>query len=135
MSEVRPYIICDDIAVNNLVLSKLIEMHDTTAMVLQTTSGADCLETYMAAISSRYQIKGIYLDYMMPMMDGVQVAIALRERAGKVVGGPNYGGPLHMVTACPADEVEVPEGLFDSIMHKPLTAKDVAESIGGEYDG
>lgn len=127
MSEVRPInnehkkvLVVDDNKLNLKVASRLLKTYEldvTTAL-----SGEECLELLK---TNQYDI--IYLDIMMPGMDGIEVLNKIREN-------PNFNTPIVALTAdsVPGAEERYLQLGFNAYLDKPIV-KDNFEKVIDKY--
>ncbi len=106
-------LIVDDNSVNLLVASKLLR--ETQVQVDTAESGQACLD-----LAWRVHYDVIFMDHMMPEMDGIACLHALREQSG----GLNRDTPVVALTANAGSQNQVlyrREG-FDAYLVKPVEA-------------
>ncbi len=109
-------LIVDDNETNLMVEEKLLR--DTKVNVDTATSGAACLKK---TAQNRYHV--IFMDHLMPEMDGIQCLHAVRAQ----VGGLNTETPVVILTANAGSENQAlyrREG-FDGYLVKPVSGKDL----------
>ena len=107
-------LIVDDNELNLLVAEKLLKF--TKVQVETVTSAAECLQK---SLSTRYDL--IFMDHLMPNMDGVECYHALREQNG----GMNNDTPIIVLTANAGSDLLAMykrEG-FDDCLLKPVTGE------------
>ena len=107
-------LIVDDNEVNLLVAKKLLR--DTGMQVDTVTSGEECLQKSMFV---HYDL--VFMDHLMPEMDGVECLHALRAQ----VGGLNTETPVVVLTAnAGSDAVAMYEREgFDDCLLKPVSSE------------
>jgi CheY-like chemotaxis protein len=116
------YLICDDQPINNTILSRLITKVDPNCVVIETTSGAECLEIYVSMRDSKYKPKAIFLDQQMFGMTGIATARSLRDMSLRDEG-LSFDGPIFLVTAEPNLQDFEKTKLFQQVIPKPLDLK------------
>ena len=112
-------LVVDDNEVNLLVAKKLLR--ETGMQVETVTNGEDCLQKTMFV---HYDM--IFMDHLMPGMDGVECLHALRAQ----VGGLNTETPVVVLTANAGSDVVAMyerEG-FDDCLLKPVTGELLEEA-------
>ena len=113
-------LIVDDNELNLLVASKLLR--DTKVRVDTATSGEECLRM---TLTNTYHV--IFMDHMMPEMDGVECLHALRSQPGS----PNTMTPVICLTANAGSDMIAlyeREG-FDSYLVKPVTGNLLEQEV------
>lgn len=104
-------LVVDDNSVNRKVFVSLLKA--TKVMVDEAAGGMDCIK-----MAARKQYDIIFLDHMMPDLDGIETLHRLR----KIADGPNHSTPVVALTAnavSGAREMYLKEG-FDSFLSKPI---------------
>ena len=113
-------LIVDDNEVNLLVAAKLLR--ETKVKVETVTSGAECLQN---TLKTRYHV--IFMDHLMPEMDGIECLHAIREQAG----GLNQDTPILVLTANAGSDLLAlykREG-FDECLLKPVSGDLLEEAL------
>lgn len=113
-------LIVDDNEVNLLVEEKLLR--DTLVNVETVTSGEACLER---TLETHYDI--IFMDHLMPGMDGIETLHALRAQHG----GLNHHTPTIVLTANAGSDLIAMykrEG-FDDVVLKPVSGEILEEKL------
>lgn len=114
-------LVVDDNASNLLVVTKLLR--DTKVQLDTATGGADAL---MKTLSTEYQV--IFMDHMMPEMDGIECLHKLRNQTGglsreaKVVAFTANAGSENK-------ELYQKEG-FDGYLTKPISGEALEHELG-----
>ena len=114
-------LVVDDNASNLLVVTKLLR--DTKVQLDTSTSGADAL---MKTLATEYQV--IFMDHMMPEMDGIECLHKLRSQTGglckdaKVVAFTANAGSENK-------ELYQKEG-FDGYLTKPISGEALERELG-----
>ena len=114
-------LVVDDNASNLLVVTKLLR--DTKVQLETVTSGADAL---MKTLATEYQV--IFMDHMMPEMDGIECLHKLRSQTGglckeaKVVAFTANAGSENK-------ELYQKEG-FDGYLTKPISGEALENELG-----
>ena len=106
------FLVVDDNEMNLFVAKKLLSK--TGARVTTCTGGLECLR---ALTKEKFDL--VFLDYMMPDMDGIDVM----ERTRKMVGNLNENTPFVMVTAntVAGMEARALEAGFADFISKPIS--------------
>ncbi|MEE3468154.1 MAG: DegV family protein [Eubacterium sp.] len=128
-------LVVDDTAANVLVVTKLLR--DTKVQIDTAGSGAEALEK---TLENTYQV--IFMDHMMPEMDGIECMHGIREQ----VGGMSREAKIVVLTANAGSENQLlyqKEG-FDGYLLKPVSGdalekelyrqlpRDMIVSLGGD---
>lgn len=111
ISEGKKILVVDDNALNRKVF--MAQLKDTKLQVDEAESGEKCLEL---AAGEKYNM--IFLDHMMPFMDGIETLKRLRQQENNI----NEGTPVIALTANVIDgakEFYLNEG-FDGYLSKPV---------------
>ena len=111
-------LVVDDVELNLVLVRKLLEKEQ--ADITTINNGPDCLKE---AEINRYDL--IFLDHMMPEMNGVEVFQRLRESHG-----PNATTPVIMLTAnamAGASQEYLRMG-FDGYISKPIAPNELKEA-------
>jgi signal transduction histidine kinase len=122
----KKVLLVDDDRINRLVFCGLLK--NTGLIITEADSGRKCLEL---ASKEKYDI--IFLDHMMPEMDGVETLHNLNIMADN----PNLGTPVIALTANVlenADEHYKGEG-FDGYLSKPIEQKKLYRVIESWVQG
>lgn len=110
----------DDNETNLMVAEKLLR--DTKAKIDTVTSGKECLKK---TLQERYDV--IFLDHLMPEMDGIECLHAIRVQTG----GLNQAAPIVILTANVGGENQAlykREG-FDGYLLKPVSGMQLEEEL------
>ena len=113
-------LVVDDNIMNRKVFAKLLE--PTKMQIDQAESGFECIDKMK---ENRYDI--VFLDHMMPQMDGTETLRRLRE----MTGYPSERSVIIALTAnafVGARQQYISEG-FDDFLPKPIIYKDAEELI------
>lgn len=113
-------LVVDDNAVNRKVLQNLLK--ETKIQVTDAESGMECLELVQ---KNHYDL--IFLDHMMPEMDGVETLHHIKE----LTDYPCQGTPIVVLTAnavSGAKEKYLSEG-FDDFLSKPIVPEKLENMI------
>lgn len=113
-------LIVDDNDTNLLVAQKLLR--DTKVQIDTVTSGQECLKK---TLQNRYDV--IFMDHLMPEMDGIECLHALRTQTG----GFNQTVPVVILTANAGGNNQAlykREG-FDGYLLKPVTGKQLETEL------
>lgn len=113
-------LVVDDNIMNRKVFAKLLE--PTKMQIDQAESGFECIDKMK---ETRYDI--VFLDHMMPQMDGTETLRRLRE----MTGYPSECSVIIALTAnafVGARQQYISEG-FDDFLPKPIIYKDAEELI------
>ncbi|MBP5330981.1 MAG: response regulator [Lachnospiraceae bacterium] len=114
-------LVVDDNEMNRYVFKSLLK--ELECRIDEAESGKKCLEL---AGEKKYDI--IFMDHMMPEMDGIETFHRLRE----MKDSPNAGTPVIVLTAnaiTGAREQYLQEG-FDDFLTKPIVAEKLEKLIG-----
>lgn len=104
-------LVVDDNSVNRKVFAGLLK--ETKVMVDEAAGGMECIR-----MAGEKQYDVIFLDHMMPDLDGIETLHRIRE----MKECPNYNAPVIALTAnavSGAREMYLKEG-FDSFLSKPI---------------
>jgi PAS domain S-box-containing protein len=111
-------LVVDDNAVALDVLSKSVEQFGAT--VVKARSGADALVQYERCITNNQTIDAVLMDYQMPDMNGLDVAQAIKNKAGD-----GHVPVIVMVTAFRREEImkdlDAEQAPYDAFLTKPVT--------------
>lgn len=113
-------LVVDDNAINRKVFTNLLKQ--TKALISEADSGKQCLEMIQ---DTKYDM--IFMDHMMPEMDGVETLKAIRAMSGNI----NIGTPIIALTAnalSGSKEYYLSEG-FDGFLSKPIDPKKLEKLI------
>ena len=113
-------LVVDDNGLNLKVFSGLLKK--TGVQVTEALSGKECLEL---SLHNKYDI--IFLDHMMPEMDGIETLHHMKENSDDL----NHDTPVFVLTAnavIGAQEMYLSEG-FDGFLSKPIGAERLEEII------
>ena len=113
-------LVVDDDSANLMVVTKLLR--DTKVQIDTAMSGMECLQL---TEDKRYDV--IFMDHMMPKMDGIECFHALREQTG----GLCKDTPVYVFTANAGSENQalyMREG-FDGYILKPVEARMLEETL------
>lgn len=105
-------LIVDDNETNLMVVEKLLR--ETKVKIDTVTSGAECLKK---TLQNQYDV--IFMDHLMPVMDGIECLHAIRTQTG----GLNHNIPIVILTANAGGENQAlyrREG-FDGYLLKPVS--------------
>lgn len=113
-------LIVDDNEVNIVVEAKLLR--ETKLQIDTATSGEQCLKK---ALSTRYDV--IFMDHLMPEMDGIDTLMALRSQPG----GLNKDTPVIVLTANAGTENQVlyKKSGFDGYLTKPVSGIEMEDTL------
>lgn len=117
-------LVVDDNAMNLTVFRALLKR--TRLQVVTADSGKQCLE-----YAQRQKFHMIFMDHMMPEMDGIETLCELRKMAGCPDGFPNRDTPVIALTAnavAGARELYLAEG-FQDFLTKPIDAEALERTI------
>lgn len=117
------FLILDDIEVNRTVLRCMLSSIYKYSIIVEASSGMECIKLYDELLSSFYHIDCVFIDYLLPDMDGVEVMKQLREL--------HYDGPAIMITASSDKIVKSLEDtkLFCKVIQKPLNMMKMKQII------
>ena len=116
-------LVADDNELNLKVFCSLLK--ETKVKITPVTSGRDCL-----AVAARRKFHIIFLDHMMPGMDGLEILARLRE----MKDSPNADTPAYVLTAnavAGAKESYIEAG-FRGFLSKPIDVNKLERMIADE---
>src|ERR1017187_485669 len=115
-------LLCDDNAINQKVASRILQ-----SIGYQPDFAANGREALDALDKKRYDL--IFMDVMMPEMDGLEATCAIRERQKDGVAHPNYQSRIIIVAmtaqAMQGDREKCLAAGMDDYLSKPVLPKDV----------
>jgi CheY-like chemotaxis protein len=115
-------LLCDDNAINQKVASRILQ-----SIGYQPDLAANGREALDALDKKRYDL--IFMDVMMPEMDGLEATCAIRERQKDGVANPNYQSRIIIVAmtaqAMQGDREKCLAAGMDDYLSKPVLPKDV----------
>jgi CheY-like chemotaxis protein len=115
-------LLCDDNLINQKVATRLLGQMGYTPKV-----AGNGLEALKAIDESVYDL--IFMDVMMPEMDGLEATREIRARQQNRAAHPNYKSPLIIVamtaSAMPGDKEKCLEAGMDDYLSKPVRPEDV----------
>lgn len=119
-------LICDDNVINQKVALRLVQQ-----MGYRADLTANGIETLAALDRQPYDI--IFLDVMMPEMDGLEATRVIRERQRDIKKFPNYKTPIIIVamtaSVMPEDRDKCLQAGMDDYIAKPVRPEDVRAVI------
>jgi CheY-like chemotaxis protein len=115
-------LLCDDNAINQKVASRILQSID-----YQPDLAGNGREALDALDKKRYDL--IFMDVMMPEMDGLEATRAIRERQKDGVAHPNYQSRIIIVAmtaqAMQGDREKCLAAGMDDYLSKPILPKEV----------
>ncbi len=113
-------LVVDDNEANLLVVTKLLR--DTKLQIDTAKSGAEALKF---TLNNRYHM--IFMDHLMPEMDGIECYHAIRAQAG----GQNRETPIVILTANAGEENRSLYAVtgFDGYLVKPVTGENLESEV------
>jgi CheY-like chemotaxis protein len=115
-------LLCDDNLINQKVATRLL-----TQMGYAPKVAGNGLEALKAIDSEPFDL--IFMDVMMPEMDGLEATRQIRARQQNRAEHPNYKSPLIIVamtaSAMPGDREKCLEAGMDDYLSKPVRPEDV----------
>jgi CheY-like chemotaxis protein len=115
-------LLCDDNAINQKVASRILQ-----SIGYQPDLAGNGREALDALDKKRYDL--IFMDVMMPEMDGLEATCAIRERQKDGVAHPNYQSRIIIVAmtaqAMQGDREKCLAAGMDDYLSKPVLPKDV----------
>jgi len=115
-------LLCDDNVVNQKVALRLLQQ-----MGYRAELAANGVETLAALDRQPYDL--IFMDVMMPEMDGLEATRMIRERQKDRTKHPNYKSPIIVVamtaSAMPGDREKCLAAGMDDYIAKPVRPEDV----------
>ena len=119
-------LLCDDNAINQKVASRLLQQ-----MGYRADLAGNGMEALTALDRQPYDL--IFMDVMMPEMNGFEATAAIRERQKQTGVFPNYKTPLIIVAmtanAMQGDREKCIEAGMDDYIAKPVRLEDVRHMI------
>lgn len=113
-------LVVDDVAMNLKVFVNLLK--ETQIEIDTAQSGAECI-----ALATKRQYDIIFMDHMMPLLNGIDTLKALQERQDNL----NMQTPVVMLTAnalSGMEEMYLKEG-FSAYLSKPVRGKNLEEMV------
>ncbi len=120
MAPAARILVVDDVAMNLKVFVNLLK--ETQIEIDTAQSGAECI-----ALATKRQYDIIFMDHMMPQLNGIDTLKALRERPDNL----NMQTPVVMLTAnalSGVEEMYLKEG-FSAYLSKPVRGKNLEEMV------
>ena len=117
----RSVLVVDDDEMNRIVFEAQLE--NTGLRIVTADSGKQCLE-----LAKEQSFDLIFMDHMMPGMDGVETLHEMRQ----IPGGPNHDTPVVALTANTSDDAREyyeKEGFADYLT-KPVTDDLLLQMVG-----
>jgi CheY-like chemotaxis protein len=115
-------LVCDDNVINQKVATRLLQQ-----MGYRPDLAANGVEALTALDRQSYDM--IFMDVMMPEMDGLEATRAIRERQRDRARFPNYKSPIIIVamtaSAMPGDREKCLAAGMDDYMAKPVRPEEV----------
>ena len=119
-------LLCDDNAINQKVALRLLQQ-----MGYRADMAGNGVEALAALDRRPYDL--IFMDVMMPEMDGLQATRAIRERQRDQAKYPNYKSPIIIVAmtanAMQGDREKCLAAGMDDYLAKPVRPEDVRASV------
>ncbi|MEI9962162.1 MAG: response regulator [Limisphaerales bacterium] len=119
-------LLCDDNAINQKVAARLVQQLGYKPDI--ASNGVEAL----AAID-RQPYDWVFMDVMMPEMDGLEATRAIRERQKDIANHPNYKSRIIIVAmtahAMQGDRDKCIAAGMDDYLAKPIRPKDVRDVI------
>ncbi len=119
-------LLCDDNVINQKVALRLLQQMGYRAQL--AANGIEAL-----AALDRQPFDLIFMDVMMPEMDGLEATRAIRERQRDVAKHPNYKTPIIIVamtaSAMPGDREKCLAAGMDDYIAKPVRPEDVRSIV------
>ena len=119
-------LLCDDNAINQKVASRLLQQ-----MGYQPALAANGQEALDALDRQAYDL--VFMDVMMPEMNGFEATAAIRERQKCPAEFPNYKTPLIIVAmtanAMQGDREKCLEAGMDDYIAKPVRPEDIRQVV------
>ena len=132
-------LIVDDCEVNRTILRTMLHILDNSIMVMEACNGRKGLDMFKVMVDQGYNLRYIFMDYHMPIMDGDESITAmcqyLKEKTGKTVR--EYGKvKAVMVTANTDYRVkDACEGCTKcsrTVMYKPVSKEAISKILAYE---
>ena len=119
-------LLCDDNAINQKVATRIIQL-----LGYQPDVAANGREALAALDRQHYDI--VFMDVMMPEMDGMEATQEIRKRQKKPVEFPNYNSRIIIIAmtaqAMQGDRDKCIAAGMDDYLAKPIRPKEVREAI------
>jgi CheY-like chemotaxis protein len=119
-------LLCDDNAINQKVASRLLQQ-----MGYRADLAGNGVEALSALDRQAYDM--VFMDVMMPEMNGFEATAAIRERQKKPGQYPNYKSPMIIVAmtanAMQGDREKCLEAGMDDYVAKPVRLEDIRKII------
>ncbi len=119
-------LLCDDNLINQKVATRLLGQMGYTAKV-----AGNGLEALQAIDQNPYDL--VFMDLMMPEMDGLEATRQIRIRQQNRAAHPNYKSPIIVVamtaSAMPGDKEKCLEAGMDDYLSKPVRPEEVRAVI------
>ncbi len=119
-------LLCDDNVINQKVALRLLQQMGYRAYL-----AANGLQALAALDQQAYDL--IFMDVMMPEMDGLEATRAIRERQADPAKFPNYKSPMAIVamtaSAMPGDREKCLAAGMDDYIAKPVRPEDIRAII------
>lgn len=119
-------LLCDDNLINQKVATRLLGQMGYTAKV-----AGNGLEALQAIDQNPYDL--VFMDLMMPEMDGLEATRQIRARQQNRAAHPNYKSPIIVVamtaSAMPGDKEKCLEAGMDDYLSKPVRPEEVRAVI------
>ena len=127
VSEKAVFVVVDDSEINRMILKKHIETTFTSALVYTADNGETAVECVDRLIEEGVVINGIFMDYHMPVMTGLQATISLRSKTSK---NPSKYIPITMLTAdiTETSRKSMAASGADSILLKPTRSREIIKT-------
>src|SRR5208337_1326024 len=119
-------LLCDDNAINQKVAARILQQ-----VGYEPTLAANGREALEALDKKRYDL--IFMDVMMPEMDGLEATRLIRERQKDPTSHPNYQSRIVVIAmtaqAMQGDREKCLAAGMDDYLSKPILPKDVRAMI------
>ncbi|MEO5362472.1 MAG: response regulator [Magnetococcus sp. DMHC-8] len=128
-------LVVDDEFNNRILMGRLLEAHGTVDMVID---GREAVDAFLMAHAENAPYDMIFMDIMMPNMDGHQAVQAIRKKEGEMGIVSRHEVKVIMVTA-----LDSPKEAMKSYYHdgctdyvtKPITKQKIDHIVHGGTDG
>lgn len=112
----KHFLVVDDLPANQRLLERILAKYDS-----EMTSAGSSQEALLALESRNFDLA--ILDYLMPGEDGISLAKQIRDKESL------SKMPLVLVASIQPDGAAIPEGMFESVILKPIRNQPFAAAL------